>query len=88
VQIYALGPQGLAQGWHLPRTQPEDEGTGGQQYVADVPEVGVEVVEQRLSSGADEAAVQAACLSAEQLEGLGSTAPTRALQVDRASAQP
>lgn len=47
------------------RTQPEDEGTGGQQHVADVPEVAVQVVEQRPAGAADQAAVQAADLRAE-----------------------
>lgn len=75
-------------GWPHPHTQPEDEGTGSQQHVADVPEVGVKVIEQRLPCAADEAAVQAARLGAEQLEGLCSATPLGALQTDRVSEQP
>lgn len=75
-------------GWPHPHTQPEDEGTGSQQHVADVPEVGVKVIEQRLPCTADEAAVQAACLGAEQLEGLCSATPLGALQTDWVSEQP
>lgn len=81
-----MGAARTCQGWHQARTQPEDKGTGCQQHVADVPEVGVQVVEQRPAGGADEAAVQAARPRTEQLEGLSPASPPRALGTHRVSA--
>jgi len=69
------------------RTQPQHKGAGSQQQVADVPQVGVEVVEQRLPRTVDEAAVQAARLGTELLEGAGPTAPLCNLQTEQVSEQ-
>lgn len=69
------------------RTQPQHKGAGSQQQVADVPQVGVQVVEQRLPRTADEAAVQAAHLGTELPKGTGPAAPLCNLQTGQASEQ-